>query len=312
MPDPVAVPDDIEARLREVHATAWLCRQGVTVRDANASGTQTCKTALTLSADHAIVGATGIPHHDFASGPGCCATNQGYTWRLPISPRLAEVPTDAPLRGPIGVAVNGVALFGPEDGPGGDAVASHHGAYEEDRQHIWLGTCHGHAGPGGQYHYHADAGCVHWHEPGAYSWDALDGSAAGIVGFAFDGFPIYGMHGWDADGQVVEITSGYLLRDGATGYGGISDYEFTDSIGDLDECNGHVARTPDFPDGVYHYHATRHNGDGELGFPYFPLCYVGVVEQANHAYGSTDNVAAGPAGPPCPPPGRPPPPQGCP
>lgn len=52
-------------------------------------------------------------------------------------------------------------------------------------------------------------------------------------------------------------------------------------LGDLDECNGHFANTPDFPDGMSVYHTTRHNGAGGLGFPYLPLCYKCVVETSN-------------------------------
>jgi hypothetical protein len=54
-----------------------------------------------------------------------------------------------------------------------------------------------------------------------------------------------------------------------------------EGIGDLDECNGHFAITPEAPNGTYHYHSTLTNGDGDLGFPYFPLCYKGIVSEDN-------------------------------
>ena len=38
---------------------------------------------------------------------------------------------------------------------------------------------------------------------------------------------------------------------------------------DLDECNGHTTATPDFPDGIYHYHVTA-------TFPYISGCYRGT------------------------------------
>ena len=116
----------------------------------------------------------------------------------------------------------------PEDGPGGDAVAGQEGEYEEDRQHVWLGLCHGHSGPGGEYHYHADANCVHWHSDEEQSWRdySLESSRtinehSGIVGFAFDGYPIYGFVGWGEAGEVSEMTSSYRLKEGETGYNGI-------------------------------------------------------------------------------------------
>jgi len=194
----------------------------------------------------------------------------------------------APERGAVAFAVNGVPIFGPEDGPGGDAVAGQEGEYEEDRQHVWLGLCHGHSGPGGEYHYHADANCVHWHPDEEESWRdySLDSSRtisehSGIIGFAFDGYPIYGFVGWDENGDYSEMTSSYRLKEGENGYNGIEDYEYVAGMGDLDACNGHYGATPDFPEGIYHYHTTWVNGESDLGFPYFLLCYRGIAETSN-------------------------------
>src|SRR5262249_48030069 len=43
------------------------------------------------------------------------------------------------------------------------------------------------------------------------------------------------------------------------------DYEYIDGKGDLDLCNGHFSPTPQYPNGIYHYHIT-------LQFPYIPRC----------------------------------------
>ena len=40
--------------------------------------------------------------------------------------------------------------------------------------------------------------------------------------------------------------------------------------GDLDECNGRVGVTPEFPDGIYHYYATD-------TYPFFQRCVKGEV-----------------------------------
>jgi len=73
------------------------------------------------------------------------------------------------------------------------------------------------------------------------------------------------------------MKSSYQLKPGETGYNGIDDYEYVDGLGDLDVCNGHFGPTPDFPQGIYHYHSTIENGLGEMGFPYFLICYHGEV-----------------------------------
>ena len=313
----------------------FLCQNGtgVGVDDYNTSGDDNhiCEVTITLGNDTVTITSNGIPNHDLESGPGCCASSQSYTWVVPRSPSPDNTgghdSTNCPEangdyqcvadRGDIAIAINGVPIFGPEDGPGGDAVASNEGVYEEDRQHIWLGLCHGHSGPGGVYHYHADGNCVHWHPDEAagegwrdYSFPSSTntGEASDVIGIAFDGYPIYGVYGDDGTGQIVEMKSSYRLKSGETGYNGIDDYEYVSGLGHLDVCNGHFGPTPDFPDGIYHYHSTMYNGIGEMGFPYFLICYHGVV---------SDDGGTGDGSDPCAGrgetwgPGIGPPPDGC-
>ncbi len=293
-PDTTGVVDDepaasVAERLAALQ-DAWFCLTPVEVDDLNttAVGGVECRLSVDIERDLALIYATGIPNHDFESGPGCCAGERAYTWRIPLQPtRDMDGELEAPpTRGPIGVALNGVPIYGPEDGPGGDAVANHHGVYEDDRQPIWLGLCHGHSA-GTQFHYHADAGCMYW-EPGPaqtwndYAWDRLDASGPSpLLGFAFDGYPIYGAYA-EIDGEIVELRSSYKLKAGADGYNGVADYEYIAGLGDLDECNGRVAATAEFPGGTYHYVSTMRNGDGDLGFPYFINCYHGEPETTNY------------------------------
>jgi len=277
-----------------------------------------CSLSFSTNETHIQIVTNGLPNHDFHSGPGCCASQQDTAWVIPLEPTnetecnpiaSSEGCTMAPERGPVAFAVNGVAIYGPEDGPGGDAVAGQEGAYEEDRQNVWLGLCHGHSGPGGEYHYHADGNCIHWHPEGEQTWlnYSIESSRnvtehSPIVGFALDGYPIYGFVGWDDDGEVVEVTSSYRLKDGETGYNGIDDYEYIADLGDLDACNGQWGPTPDYPDGIYHYHTTWVNGEGGIGFPYFLLCYQVVVEEGEDpcaGFGVTWGPGIGP------------PPEGC-
>ncbi len=291
-----------------------------------------CDVSVTTNSTHVIITSNGLPEHDLESGPGCCASAQDLTWSLPRAPindttgghDSSDCPSAAGAyecageRGPVAVAVNGVPFFGPEDGPGGDAVASHHGEYEEDRQQIWLGVCHGHSGPGGMYHYHADANCVHWHpdsDAGGVMLDydmlntTYDGNHSKPIGAAFDGYPIYGVWGEAENGSIVEMRSSYRLKAGETGYNGIDDYEFIPGLGDLDVCNGHFSATPEFPDGIYHYHSTLNNGDGDMGFPYFLICYHGEADMSNSeggdggpdcsGFGETWGPGIGPPPPGC-------------
>ena len=287
-----------------------------------------CQLSFEIGETEIVIDSNGIPNHDLESGPGCCTSEQNLEWRIPLVPNNQtgcdpSLSTDgctmAPERDAVAFAVNGVPIFGPEDGPGGDAVAGHEGAYEEDRQHIWLGICHGHSGPGGAYHYHADANCAHWHpdEETNQTWMGYSiNSSRGlsehspIVGFAFDGYPIYGFVGWDEEGNVSEMKSSYRLKDGETGYNGIDDYEYIVGLGDLDSCNGQFGPTPDYPEGIYHYHTTWENGEGGIGFPYFINCYRGEVSLDGHngdGDGEVDCSGRGETWGP----GIGPPPEGC-
>ena len=86
-----------------------------------------------------------------------------------------------------------------------------------------------------------------------------------IIGWAYDGHPIYGPYGV-VNGQIKYMESGYVKLasqrvDGPniTKYPAgffCEDYTYVDGVGDLDEHNGRFAATPEFPNGTYAYYAT--------------------------------------------------------
>jgi len=109
--------------------------------------------------------------------------------------------------------------------------------------------------------------------------NSLTPSISKIIGWAYDGNPIYGPFGYsDVDDETSPIkilNSGYSLNtsnvlDRPLGFGGgffIEDYKFVPG-NDLDRKNGRFAKTPEFPNGVYAYYATI-NSSGSPVFPYF-------------------------------------------
>ena len=301
--------------------------------------THKCSVSITMNETHITIVTNGLPDHDFESTLACsqandCTRAQDYEWTIPRSPvndttgghdstNCPEANGDyecAAALGEVAIAINGVPFYGPEDGPGGDAVASHHGVYQEDRQPIELGVCHAHNGQGGTFHYHADANCLHWHPdegetmldydistPAAVAQNTANGSHSAVIGVAMDGYPIYGLWGYDDQMNVVEMRSSYQLKEGETGYNGIDDYVYVQGLGHLDVCNGHFGPTPEFPDGIYHYHSTMMNGEGDMGFPYFLLCYHGETLLDEGGGGGTDCSGYGVTWGP----GIGPPPEGC-
>ena len=101
-----------------------------------------------------------------------------------------------------------------------------------------------------------------------------------ILGFAYDGNPIYGPFGYDtaldASSAISRMTSSYSLKAGredgpaTTEYplgSFIDDYKYSHRSGSLDENNGRFCVTPDYPDGVYAYFITI-NDQQVPQFPY--------------------------------------------
>jgi hypothetical protein len=125
----------------------------------------------------------------------------------------------------------------------------------------------------GQYHYHGG--------PNALFDDAPEIEGSPVIGFAADGFPIYGSYFFDEDlQQLRKARSGYTLKEGnrqpinglnpaddsenSDAYDGtyIADWEFTDD-GDLDKCNGMTI------DQQYGYYVTD-------SYPWVMACFSGT------------------------------------
>jgi hypothetical protein len=102
-----------------------------------------------------------------------------------------------------------------------------------------------------------------------------------IIGWAYDGNPIYGPYGYrnpinSAQGIVI-LKPGYVedtsvIVDRPSGFVPgffVEDYKF-DNSGDLDIHNGRFCKTPDFPNGTYAYFAgITTDGLYQPKFPYF-------------------------------------------
>ena len=143
--------------LKELFDDVWLCTDGdgPQVQDLTTSGADdlTCSVEVEYTDTTVLVRSANIPNHDFESTLGCCTEELDMEW---VIPRFPTADTDgefldAPERFAVAFTVTGVSIFGPEEGPGGDAVALHHDYFEEDRQPIVLGLCGGHSA-GSAYH----------------------------------------------------------------------------------------------------------------------------------------------------------------
>jgi hypothetical protein len=151
--------------------------------------------------------------------------SQSESYSLPLRPKKASSP-GCLSGGPIGIAKDGVPIFDALDAENRDAVA-----------HEVQDSCGGHPQQQGMYHYHSIPACLTAHESTV--------KASGLVGYALDGYPIYGPRG----------AGGRLLTDD-----------------DLDACHGRTSKV--WLDGrwqrTYHYNAT-------LEYPYTLGCFQGTA-----------------------------------
>ena len=203
--------------------------------------------------DQLVVRSNGIPHYEFVQVTPNPLKQQDYEFRIPANPRRTDAPTPIPLLGSIGFAVNGVVIFGPNEGPVpaeeqfGDPVFN-----------AIMDTCMGHTAL--EYHYHAMVQrCL--------SEGVKDGDPSPVLGFSFDGFPIRGPWGC-ADAECTNViryrSSWEKVREPHQDAWDAYDYVEKDDPGFLDACNGHTG-----PDGDYHYHVTE-------TWPYILGCYAGT------------------------------------
>jgi len=267
----------------------------------------------------AYVVSTGIPSYNVGPwGPNPnTAQEQDHVFKIPRAPQAATgAHTGTPL-GPIGVLSNGVPFFNALD------------AFSYNNQGIWhqnavvaeavsFDGCEGHPQMTGVYHHHMIPTCL-LNELGD-----TPAEHSPIIGYAFDGFPIYGPYGYSdpssASSAVVRMNSGYrernitvrhTLPDGTTLPSGqwgpnvssnyplgmyVEDFEFVAGLGELDQYNGRFSVTPDYPAGTYLYVATI-DSSGDPSYPYLvgPE-YYGVPETDNFGGGGGGPGGGGPGG----------------
>lgn len=118
-----------------------------------------------------------------------------------------------------------------------------------------------------------------------------------LLGWAFDGNPIYGEQCGKDTSAMINAKSSYKIRTPfstpavrtSTSTPSTASHPLGDFLEDylydealfngnpgvqLDECNGHTGITPEFPHGVYHYHILEETQTfSDMGFPYIGRCY---------------------------------------
>ena len=106
------------------------------------------------------------------------------------------------------------------------------------------------------------------------------GTHSALIGWAYDGNPIYGPFAYkdpnDINSGIKRMESSFSVNTSYLDRPSIGEYpskffiedNVYDGSGDLDIHNGRFGKTPEFPDGIYAYFATRDDNDNPV-YPYF-------------------------------------------
>ena len=291
----------------------YVSGNSIPIQDNDSVNVQT----VLYSSNWVYVRTKGIPSYitgPFLDGNPSLATSQNAIFKISLNPVANTGSLTSTTAGNIGLFINGVALFDYRDGvawnpstntlcggpgnppcPGGpnvsmdwnrDAVLAERSGFDCAKGHPAMGNYHHHQNPSA---FDLDLTvlstiCNLYDADGLYKIDSTRHSP--LIGFASDGFPIYGAYGYknsDGTGGITRIQSGYQKRNisirttwanGATVTAGPpvstsyplgyfrEDYEFILHPNDasyLDVHNGRFCVTPEYPAGTYAYFATVDN-----------------------------------------------------
>jgi hypothetical protein len=252
--------------------TSWLQNTTVTGYDGYTSNVQ----LVQYGANDVYVTCTSIPEYTIGPWPGDpnVPAAQNFVFEFPRNPvHNTGTPTWTYL-GPIGLWSNGVAIYNGKDAHYWDNATSTFSMGEDTTGSGWnrnalifegtsFDDCLGHPDQGHIYHHHVNPKCL---------YNDLDSTHhSPIIGYALDGFPIYGAYGYanaTTVGAIKRMQTSYVLSTATTRASGppvntsypegsmCEDYIYTAGAGDLDEHNGRYCVTPDYPGGTYAYFVT--------------------------------------------------------
>ncbi|MFC5051613.1 YHYH protein [Rubritalea spongiae] len=256
------------------------------------------KVEINTSGKQRHIKANGIANHTTGKFPNTrnphAISSQDYRHQVPEKGVPAKQLT--PLeRQPFGIAINGV-LFDPGTAEYWNQDRSSGWNYEALSGKIDLGEDrhHAHVQPNGAYHYHGlPTGLIE-----IIQQSKIEKKQMTLVGWAADGFPIYAKYGYidpnNPSKGIKEMQPSYQLKIGKRpgsidpqslkrirqttdspepggSYDGtfVQDYDYKEGSGDLDQANGRFGKTPEFPEGTYHYYITSE-------FPFIPRYFRGT------------------------------------
>jgi hypothetical protein len=272
-----------------------LCDYKTDVLNSSASVNKQSISSWSCSSTERKLTGNGIPDHEVGTFPNTDNPNTISAQTIAATFTLSPVATSTATtlggpRGAVAYGINGIK-FDPDTGgtcnDSGSSCSAAGGtgnwrmeALGQKSFNFGTDGSNAHVQPGGEYHYHG--------MPEGLVTKLNKGKTMTLIGWAADGFPVYARYGYstatDATSSIKAITGSYKTkatpdanRPATTLYAMGTfkqDWEYVAGSGDLDECNGRIGVTPEFPKGIYHYYTTD-------TYPFAPRCVKGAVTSSS-------------------------------
>ena len=256
------------------------------------------------STDNVYVSCSCIPGYSIGPWVGNpnIPSNQNFVFKITRKPTPNTGTLTTVGLGHVGIWSNGVSIDNAWDA----MTYNNEGVWKRNAlvyEGVSFDNCLGHPQQGGEYHHHVNPTCLYNDKDSTHH--------SPIIGYMFDGYPVYGAYAYtntDGTGAIKRMVSSFRTRnitDRTTLPNGnaaskvgpainstypignfLQDWEYVKGLGDLDEHNGRFCKTPEYPNGIYAYFITI---DASLK-PVYPFVigdtYYGTVQTGNTGPGS--------------------------
>ena len=264
------------------------------------------------TAKSSYIKSSGIP-----ANPTMTSVSQNWQFGLVSNPITKKIKynTVPDIVGPIAVAIDGVPFFSPNSGQ--TETLYLYGNISQPLANVNINATFTINSVWSAQQDSLDPGAGFANQNGEYQYlsnpyvmaNVNIGTHSPLIGYAWDGNPIYGPYGYanaNGTGGIIVNTSSYALsstprlnKTGQPIINGlemaiytaptgeyIEDFIYVPNLGTLDQCNGRFVVTPEYPTGTYAYFATV--SPTNVTLPVYPYvigpCYNSVPFGLRYAY----------------------------
>jgi hypothetical protein len=287
----VAVSDfDLPALYDEVWYKAQFAGSGGRLKANQAGYFLEGYTGLNLVDNILYISGSGLANHAMGTWPNTSKLSaQAQNWVFALNQYPLQRATKYPVNpdSEIGIAINGVPFYSIV-GRFKDRLVNANDLSEEEIYTENIAETNGYAGPDAGNGYLTDNDAYVYRMDPVLLYTKNSAQHSPILGFALDGYPIYGPYGYansNGTGGIIRNTSSYTLKSelrlvqesiqNGTKYASLGsptgvyteDWQYVPGAGTLDQHNGRFVITPEYPYGTYAYFVTVDENNNPV-YPY--------------------------------------------